>query len=120
MSKTACPIVFKERVFMIYDQVRETMVNWKKYVRNRLETRVSCAFSEALSLLLEADAVPSLRKRRLGETNTKLSYIQVLLEEAHKDKALSDGFWAELSYNLTILRQDISDYIIERFSKKNS
>lgn len=120
MSKTACPIVFKERAFTIYDQVRETMVHWKKYIRNRLETRVSCAFSEVLSLLLEADAVPSLRKRKLGEANAKLSYVQVLLEEAYKDKAISPGFWADLSYNLSILRQDISDYMVERFSKKNS
>lgn len=119
MTKTASPIVFKDELFQIGRQVRETMPNWAKYLRNVYEVEIRRAFGLGVALLIEADESPVIRKKRLVDVKTQIAYIQTRLEEAKLDGAISIGFWEQISYALSKLRFRIEDYLVDKYANRS-
>lgn len=119
MTKTASPIVFKDELFQIGWQVRKTIPNWKKYLRNIYEVEIRRAFGYGVALLLEADENPSIRKTRLKEAKTQIAYLQTRLEEIKMDEAISIGFWEQISYALSKLRFRIEDYLVDKYANRS-
>lgn len=97
----------KALLFRIYPALK----NFPQAEKHALNAEIKRSFYALISNLNSASSVPSLRKKYGQEADGHLQTIKVMMELAHKQKYIGNGFYLQIDQELTEINLLLSGFI---------
>lgn len=100
-------LVLKERIFVLFNKVYKTMVNWPKVELNGLQLKVKELF---INIITNFDNVIEIKSQKVHYLKIIISNLRTLhttLEFASRNKFISINFFKEVSIELNDVKEEL-------------